>query len=120
MSRVSLVIAIATAIVLALAWLPLALRFLHGWRHRRNPVSLAICAGICLFAYTNVLQALVLAQCASWAFFTVATHVFNLVVVVNFYVAFKWSERKFPDQRHARKTDYTIPPTNASKPTKKS
>lgn len=92
------------SIVLALAWLPLTLRFLRGWRSRRNPVSLAICAALCLFMYMNVLFLLVALHGASWRFYTIATHVFEVVVVVNFYIAFKWSAIKFPDARHAPAT----------------
>lgn len=95
---------------LALAWLPLALRFNSGWRARRNPVSLAICASVLLFAYTNGLFALALAGWTTWRFFATAWHVFGVVVVVNFYVAFRWSEKRFPDAR----STYSIPPTNVS------
>jgi hypothetical protein len=104
----------ATSVALAIAWLPLALRFLRGWKNRRNPVSLAICAALCLFMYTNVMLGIVLIDGASWNFFVIATHVFHLIVVANFYVAFKWSERRFPDQRHrTRSNEYSVPPTNA-------
>ena len=95
---------------LALAWLPLAFRFKRGWSNRRNPVSLAICAAVLLFAYTNALFALALAEWTSWSFFAVAWHAFGVVVVVNFYVAFKWSDRRFPEARRG----YSVPPTNAT------
>lgn len=108
------------SVVLALAWLPLMLRFYRGWRNRRNPVSLAICAGLCLFVYTNILFLLVLLDGASWRFLACATHVFEGVVLVNFYIAFRWSAIKFPDARHlhhSRAVPATIPPIDVSNST---
>lgn len=95
---------------LALAWLPLAVRFRRGWHTRKNPVSLAICASAVLYAYTNVLFAFAVAGETSWTFFAIATHVFGVVVVVNFYAAFRWSDSKFVDARRG----YSIPPTNSA------
>jgi hypothetical protein len=105
------------SVVVALAWLPLLLRFFRGWRNRRNPVSLAICAALCLFTYTNVLFLLVLLDSTSWRFFAWATHVFEVIVLVNFYVAFKWSSIKFPDARHlhhSRAASPSLPPLNVT------
>jgi hypothetical protein len=103
----------AVTIALAIAWIPLAWRFLRGWRNRKNPVSLAICAALCLFTYTNVLLALELNDGASWEFFAIATRVFDVIVVVNFYVAFKWSAKRFPEAR-SHPAEYTVPPMNAT------
>jgi len=61
-----------------------------------------------LFAYTNVLFAFALVGETSWRFFAIATHAFDVVVVTNFYVAFRWSTKRFADQRQ----NYTIPPMN--------
>jgi hypothetical protein len=107
---------VITAGVLTLAWLPLALRFNHGWKTRRNPVSLAICAAILLFVYTDVMYALAISDVTTWRFFAIATHIFEAVVVVNFYAAFYWSDRRFADARsqHVAKTEYTIPPPNST------
>jgi hypothetical protein len=101
------------SVALAVAWLPLAWRFLRGWRNRKNPVSLAICAALCLFAYTNIMLALELVDGESWEFFTIATRIFDLVVIVNFYVAFRWSAKRFPDAR-SHPVEYTVPPMNSS------
>ena len=94
----------------ALAWVPLALRFSRGWKTRKNPVSLAICAAILQFTYANILYALALQGQTTWRFFAIATHTFELIVVVNFYIAFRWSDKKFIDARR----DYSVPPTNTS------
>ena len=101
---------------LALAWIPLALRFSRGWKTRKNPVSLAICAATLQFTYTNVLFALALSHETTWRFFAIATHSFELIVVVNFYVAFRWSDKKFVDARreNAEQSHYSVPPTNTT------
>lgn len=101
---------IIAASVLALAWLPLAVRFSRGWKTRKNPVSLAICAAMLLFAYTEVLFAFAISGETTLRFFAVATHVFNAIVVVNFYVAFRWSDTKFVNARRG----YSVPPTNTT------
>ena len=80
---------------LALMWIPLALRFNRGWKTRRNPVSLAICAAILLSVYGNIMYALAVADVTTWRFFAMATHVFEAIVIGNFYVAFRWSDKKF-------------------------
>jgi hypothetical protein len=85
---------------LALAWLPIAIRFLRGWKSRKNPVSLAIFAALLLFAYTNILFAMALTDQCSWSFFAIATHAFDAVVILNFYVSFYWSDKKFEGTRH--------------------
>ncbi len=96
---------------LALAWLPLAVRFNRGWKTRRNPVSLAISAAMCLFVYTNILFVLALLEQTTWRFFVIATHAFDAIVVANFYVAFRWANKRFPD---SRTNSYSVPPTNRS------
>jgi hypothetical protein len=103
----------AALLTLAVAWLPLAWRFLRGWRNRKNPVSLAICAAIGLSVYVNIMLVLALAGRTSWEFFVVATRVFDLIVVANFYVAFHWSKKRFPEARQ-RPHEYSIPPTNTT------
>lgn len=92
-----------------LLWLPLATWFFQGWRNRKNPVSLAICLTAILGAYTHALFVCTLIGQTSWNFFAVATHIFGLVVVVNFYIAFRWSNTRY---QGARRHDYSIPPTN--------
>lgn len=106
--NVALIIA---SVFLAAAWLPLAWRFNLGWRARKNPVSLAICASALLFSYTNILFILALTGETTWRFFALTTHVFDVVVVVNFYVAFYWSDQKFVE---ARRRVYSIPPPNVT------
>lgn len=104
-----------TSCVLAIAWLPLAFRFKRGWTLRRNPVSLAICAAILLFVYMNVISSLVWMGSTTRDFGAVATRIFDAVVVINFYVAFYWSDKKFNEER--RPNTYSIPPPNSSRTT---
>ena len=96
--------------VLAIAWLPLAARFNRGWKNRKNPVSLAICIALIMFAYTNALFVLALSDQITWRFLSLATHVFSIFAVTNFYVCFYWSDKKFQDSRRA----YSVPPTNTT------
>lgn len=92
--------AIVTA-VLAVAWVPLFFRFLRGWRHRKNPVSLAICAMISYLIYTNVIAAFTTLGMGSWRTERQLTLLFNGLVLINFYLSFRWSEQRFPDARRA-------------------
>lgn len=100
-------------IILALAWVPLLIRFLRGWQNRKNPVSLAICATISALIYGNITIALTAMGQGAWEtvrMLSIAVHVF---VVMNFYLSFYWSSQRFPD---ARRGSYSIPPMNVSKP----
>lgn len=100
----------AASLVLAVLWIPLGVRFLRAWRGRRNPVSLAIFMTTLLLVYNNTLYALAALGHTSWMFFAVARHVFGLVVVVNFYLAFHWSDTRFADmRRHPKTTDEQHP-----------
>jgi hypothetical protein len=101
---------------LALAWIPLLVRFLRGWRSRKNPVSLAICATISALIYSNVTTALTAMGQGAWETVRLLTMMVNVFVIVNFYLSFHWSSQRFPD---ARKNSYSIPPMNVSKPSDK-
>lgn len=98
---------------LALAWVPLLIRFLRGWRSRRNPVSLAICATITALIYGNITTALTAMGQGAWETVRMLTIAVNVFVVLNFYLSFHWSGQRFPD---ARRGTYSIPPMNVSKP----
>lgn len=100
------------SLVLAIAWVPLFLRFLRGWRNRKNPVSLAICACISFLIYGNVTTTLLALDAGAWQTVRILSIVFNAFVVVNFYVSFHWSNQRFPDSRRG---SYSVPPMNVSK-----
>lgn len=90
---------LALSIALAIAWVPILLRFVSSWRARRNPVSLAICGIIVLSVHANVIVMAVYAFNGSpqWAALTV--HIFNALVCLNFYLSFMWARKRFPDAR---------------------
>jgi hypothetical protein len=82
--------------VIALAWIPVFLRFLRSWRTRGNPISLAICALIMLALYIPVYLATAFPD--SWPRLTVIT--LDGISCVTFYVTFRYASRKFPDTRN--------------------
>lgn len=84
---------------LAAAWIPILIKFVRAWRARGNPVSLAICGIILLSIYSNILVIAVYAYDGNPRWAAYATHVFNGLVCANFYLAFVWSNRRFPDAR---------------------
>ncbi len=101
---------VALACALSLAWLPIAYKFQASWRARKNPVSLAICATALLLAYSNIIFGFAVMGETTWRFYAIATHVFELVIVVNFYVSFQWANRKFPGNRRSD----SAPPSNTT------
>lgn len=101
---------VAVSLLLALAWVPIALRFRRGWAYKKNPISLAISAAMALYVYSNTLFAIALLGNTSWRFFITATHLFDAAVVINFYIAFRWADKEFPESRG----HYSIPPMNTT------
>lgn len=97
---------------LALAWVPLLVRFLCGWHIRRNPVSLAICATISALIYGNITTALTAMGQGTWETVRILTIAVNAFVILNFYLSFHWSRQRFPD---ARRGSPSIPPISESK-----
>lgn len=106
-------VCVIASFALSVAWVPLLVRFLRGWRSRRNPVSLAICATISALIYGNVTTALTAMGQGAWETVRTLTIAVNVFVVLNFYLSFYWSRQRFPD---ARRSSYSIPPMNVSKP----
>ncbi len=96
---------------LALAWIPLFRRFHRGWKNRKNPVSLAICAMISLAIYGNVMGVLLALGMGDWWTVRVLSLTLDAFVIANFYLSFRWSDQRFPD---ARRGSYSVPPTNVS------
>lgn len=96
------------ALMLAIAWVPLALKFQRSWRGRKNPVSLAICLVVLLFIYSNLVFTLAVTGQTTWRFYAVATRSFEVAAIVNFYIAFRWSDARFGG---TRKSDDSPPPS---------
>lgn len=82
------------ALVTALAWIPVLLRFFRAWRARGNPISAAICVLVFRAFYGPVYLASTLRP--SWPLATVAA--IDLVACCTFYGAI-YTSRKFPDAR---------------------
>ena len=92
-------ILISVSAVLTLVWVPILLRFVRAWQARHNPISLAICGIILLSIYSNILTIAVYLYESEPAWAAYATHSFNALICLNFYLAFLWSNKKFPDSR---------------------
>ena len=105
---------VIVSIVLAVAWIPLLIRFLRGWHSRKNPVSLAICAMIATSIYNCTTNALNVMGHGALEVVRMLAIAIQAFVIVNFYFAFHWSSQRFPDSRRA---SGSIPPINVSKST---
>lgn len=83
------------ALVVALAWLPVLLRFIRSWRARGNPISLAICVLVLMALYVPPYLASTLPR--SWPVATVVA--IDFIACSTFYVTIYYASRKFPDTR---------------------
>lgn len=83
------------ASVVALAWLPVLLRFIRSWRTRGNPISLAICVLVLMALYVPPYLVTTLPQ--SWPVATVVA--IDVITCLTFYVTIYYASRKFPDTR---------------------
>jgi len=88
--------ALTTTLAIALAWLPMVIKFFRSWRARGNPISLAICILIGLAVYLPVYAVIVLPP--SWPLATMV--VVSGLVCACFYGALFWAQRRFRDGRH--------------------
>lgn len=95
------------AVALVIGWLPLAWKFYQSWKIRKNPVSLAICLVMLVFAYQNLMFMLATLGETTWRVYAIATRAFEVATIVNFFVAFRWSDTRFAG---ARRTDADQPP----------
>jgi peptidoglycan biosynthesis protein MviN/MurJ (putative lipid II flippase) len=88
------------AVITALAWVPIFLRFFRAWRERKNPISLSICMLIafpvysCLFAYWTVYEVI--------SDETIAAVMLgaNIIACATFYLSFFLSRKRFNDTRN--------------------
>lgn len=88
-----------TALVCALGWLPVLLRFFRSWRARGNPISLAICVLVIYALYMPVYMTSTLK--VSWPLATlVAT---DLIACLTFYATIYYAAQKFPETRSSGK-----------------
>ena len=87
--------ALIAAVVVALGWLPVFIKFFRSWQARTNPVSLAICILVALAIYLPTYAVLTLPP--SWPLATFLT--LDSFSCIAFYVAFWWSHRYFKSDR---------------------
>jgi hypothetical protein len=82
------------SLILSAAWIPILLFFLKNWRERGNPISLAICGLVGFSAYTDAMVWLYFSNnCNPYAL--LAMHIMQALVMIFFYVSFKWTKKKF-------------------------
>ena len=89
------VVPIVGAIVVALGWIPVFVRFFRSWRARGNPISIAICVLILFVLYLPIY--LTVTSSVSWPTATVIA--LDAIACVTFYVTFYYANRRFPDTR---------------------
>lgn len=87
------------ALAQAVAWLPIFARFLRSWRQRKNPISLAIGALVLLAAYVGVAPYWLGEHVVSSDLVAYGLLAGSWLVLINFYVATVWANRKFKDER---------------------
>lgn len=80
---------------MALAWIPVLLRFFRSWRERNNPISMAICVLILFALYLPVYISY--AFTLSWQTATIVA--LDIITCITFYVSFFFAARRFPDTR---------------------
>lgn len=85
--------------ILALAWLPMLLKFLVHWRQRKNPLSFAIALTLAYVVYSSALQGWSLLARFEIDDLVEASVLTNVIVCGNFYLAEFVRAKNFPDQR---------------------
>ena len=86
-------------VAIALLWLPILFKFIRAWHERRNPISLAICGLILFVMYRNVIRTLADVYNYSPLLENTMVTGTHLLVCLNFYLAFYFTRRRFPDAR---------------------
>lgn len=85
------------SLLLALAWHVVAIFFWRSWKHRRSPLSLAICALTGYPIFTNASSVIFLHQDQLTTVILLVSA--NLLVLINFVVCFKWQKERFGELR---------------------
>jgi hypothetical protein len=88
------------AAVQALAWVPILVKFLTAWKTRSNPVSLAICALVCLAIYLGVLPYWRCTADSDTLWF--AAIGVNLLVCGYFHLSFVWARERFKNDARGK------------------
>jgi len=95
------------AVVLAIAWLPILIKFFRNWRNRANPISLAICFVVAFAMYTCLIP---MVGGSDPQVTALVVQIVNAVTCLFFHVSFGWAKKRWtPGERPARRgrsTDY--------------
>ncbi len=89
-------------LVLALAWIPIILRFYRQWRNRKNPVSLAICLILFFIIYGDIGAFLIYQGVLNSTVVRLAWEGVQLCICAYFHTAFWIADRRFRDERRAK------------------
>jgi predicted membrane channel-forming protein YqfA (hemolysin III family) len=89
----------------AAAWIPILVKFLKSWKTRSNPISLAICALVCLAIYLGVLPYWRCTADSDVLWF--AASGVNLLVCGYFHLSFVWAKERFKNDDRDRSS---VPP----------
>lgn len=95
--------------VLALAWIPILVKFFRNWRGRANPISLAICFIIAFAIYICLVPFFGI---HSDPLVTVGVvQAVNAVTCLFFHISFGWAKKRWTpegqvEKRRGRSTDY--------------
>jgi len=82
-----------------IAWTPICVFFVRQWLRRRNPISMAIAILVAFIMVLGLAPLWLLDQKIDEAMAMGANMVLNFVVVINFYLSFFLSAKRFPDSR---------------------
>jgi len=94
-------IRITLAALATVAWIPVLLFFFKNFKSRNNPVSLAIgtLVALCML-YVGPVDYWLTSGTASKEWVSLTFDILSVAVCVHFYLAIRWSKRRFHDARH--------------------
>jgi membrane protein YdbS with pleckstrin-like domain len=100
---------LVTSAILAVAWIPVLVRFFRNWRTRANPISLAICFLVAFSIYLCFVPFLGPSNNDPLLTALVIEGV-NAVTCLFFYVSFGWARRKWnPKNEKLRRENGDFP-----------
>ena len=81
-------LSILASLGVSLLWTPVIAHFLHRWRVRRHPLSLAICVMVLLMGYLNFAVLTALMGSAPWGYIRWGSLTAQALTLAVFYVSF--------------------------------
>lgn len=107
--------------VLALAWLPILVKFFRNWRGRANPISLAICFIIAFAIYICIVP--FFGQDVDPLTSAIVIQAVNAVTCLFFHISFGWAKKRWTPEgqvgrstrRQGRVSDYPATVSNDEK-----